>query len=50
VGPFKVAGLTFLNKGYNPFPFLEGVGNPPVEGWLVVNAGSYGMFGGLNRV
>jgi hypothetical protein len=50
VGPFEIAGSPFANEGYYLVTLLQYTGNPPVEGWLVVNALGHGIFSGLKRV
>jgi len=47
VGPFKIAGHPFLDKGYDLVALLENIRYPPVEGWLVVNTNGHGILGGL---
>ena len=50
VGPFKIAGRPFPDKGDDPVTLLENIRNPPVKGWLVVNADGHGILGGLEWV
>jgi len=50
VGPFKIAGCLFPDKGYNPVALLENIRYPPVKGWLVVNADGHGILGGRKWV
>jgi hypothetical protein len=50
VGPFKIAGRPFPDKGYNPVALLENIRYPPVKGWLTVNADGHGILGGLEWV
>ena len=50
VDPLKVARLSLLHERYNLIVFLKDVWNPPIEGWLIVNAAELGKFSGFNRV
>ncbi len=50
VDPLKVARLSLLHERYNLIVFLKDVWNPPIEGWLIVNATELGKFSGFNRV
>ena len=50
VGPLKEARMSLLHKRYNPIAFLKYMRNPPIKGWLMVNAAKLGKFSGFNRV
>jgi hypothetical protein len=36
-------------QGYDLVALLQDMGNPPVEGWLVVNTVGHGIFSGLKK-
>jgi hypothetical protein len=50
VGPLKVARVSLLHERYNSIAFPKDMRNPPIKGWLIVNAAELGKFSGFNRV
>jgi hypothetical protein len=50
MGPFQITQVAFSHKRNNAVLFPQGVRNPPVESWFMVNAKDLSIFGGFNRV